>query len=254
MAASLWIKVFDFKFDRSNMEAEASHERDSIRRRYNRFAFVYDLMEWPMELWRLAGWRSRLRDEIIGPRALEVGVGTGKNVPYYPSDVSITAIDFSPKMLARAQDRVRRRGGKVVLHEMDVQHLAFPDASFDTLFASFVFCSVPDPVQGLTELRRVCKPDGRLLLLEHMRPGNFWLGRLFDALNPLTVRITGANINRRTMENIEKAGWEIRVARPLSLDIVWWIEAAPKRRLPLDPQTAESSSESRSPAVPSDLR
>ena len=84
-----------------------------------------------------------------------------------------------------------------------------------------------NPVQGLSELRRVCKPDGRLLLLEHMRPGNFWLGLLFDALNPLTVRMTGANINRRTIANIEKAGWKIQVVQRLSLDIVCWIEAIP---------------------------
>lgn len=196
-----------------------------IRRRYNRIAFLYDLVESPMERLRFAAWRRRLRDRIAGPRALEVGVGTGKNLSYYPDGVSVTAIDFSPRMLARARAEARRRSMPIVFKEMDVQCLDLPDHSFDTLFATFVFCSVPDPVLGLTELRRVCKPGGRLLLLEHMRPGNFWLGLLFDALNPLMVRLTGANINRRTMENIEQAGWKIEVAQPLSVDIVWWIEA-----------------------------
>ncbi len=110
---------------------------------------------------------------------------------------------------------------------MDVQHLEFPDQVFDTVFATFVFCSVPDPVLGLKELRRVCKPDGRLLLLEHMRPGNPLLGTLFDLLNPLVVRMMGANINRRTVENIRRAGWQIRVDEQLSSDIVRWIEAEP---------------------------
>jgi len=197
----------------------------TIRRRYNRNAFLYNLMELPLERLRFAAWRGRLRDRIAGPRALEVGVGTGKNLPYYPDGVAVTAIDFSPRMLTRAQAEARRRSMPIDFQEMDVQHLNLPDHSFDTVFATFVFCSVPDPVSGLAELMRVCKPGGRLLLLEHMRPGNFWLGLLFDALNPLMVRMTGANINRRTMENIEKAGWKIDVAQPLSGDIVWWIEA-----------------------------
>ncbi len=200
---------------------------NAIRRRYNRMALLYDLMELPMERMRFAAWRSRLRDRITGPRALEVGVGTGKNIPFYPDGVSVTAIDFSSRMLARAQVAARRYDKRIDFREMDVQRLNLPVHCFDTLFATFVFCSVPDAVLGLTELRRVCKPGGRLLLLEHMRPGNFWLGLLFDALNPLTVRMTGANINRRTIENIKKAGWKIEFARPLSLDIVWWIEATP---------------------------
>ncbi len=199
---------------------------DAIRRRYNRIAFLYDLMESPMERLRFAAWRSRLLDRIAGPRALEVGVGTGKNLPYYPAGVAVTAIDFSPRMLARARAEARRRSMRIDFQEQDVQRLELPDHSFDTVFATFVFCSVPDPVSGLAELKRVCKPGGRLLLMEHMRPGNFWLGLLFDALNPLMVRMTGANINRRTMANIEQAGWKIEVAQPLSWDIVWWIEAA----------------------------
>ena len=110
---------------------------------------------------------------------------------------------------------------------MDVLRLEFPDHSFDTVFTTFVFCSVPDPVAGLRELRRVCKPSGRLLLLEHMRPENFVLGLVFDVLNPMVVRMMGANINRRTMDNIRSAGWNVRIEENLSSDIVRWIEAVP---------------------------
>jgi ubiquinone/menaquinone biosynthesis C-methylase UbiE len=86
---------------------------------------------------------------------------------------------------------------------------------------------VPDPVAGLLELKRVCKPEGRLLLIEHMRPKNFAMGFLFDVLNPMIVRMTGANINRKTINNIRVAGWQIRTEEHLSSDIVRWIEAVP---------------------------
>jgi ubiquinone/menaquinone biosynthesis C-methylase UbiE len=158
---------------------------------------------------------------------LEVGVGTGKNLPYYPWEVKVTAIDLSLRMLEKARKKASVLGLEVDLREMDVQHLDFPDHVFDTVFATFVFCSVPDPVLGLQELKRVCKPEGKLLLLEHMRPGNALLGFLFDMLNPMVVRMMGANINRRTVKNVQKAGWKVRVEKRLSSDIVRWIEAEP---------------------------
>ena len=198
-----------------------------IRGRYNRLATLYDLMEWPLEKMRFDDWRGRLSSRIAGSRALEVGVGTGKNMPYYPSGISISAIDFSGKMLARARHKAIARKFSVELLQMDVQRLGFPDDFFDTVFATFVFCSVPDPLQGLRELHRVCKPGGRLLLLEHMRPGSKTLGWLFDAVNPVTVRLTGANVNRRTLETLTEAGWHLRSVENLSLDVVRLIEAEP---------------------------
>ena len=202
-------------------------KKNNTRNRYNRIAFIYDLMEAPLELFRLSDWREKLRSRIVGSRVLEVGVGTGKNLSYYPPSVKITAIDLSRRMLSHARKKAQHNNPKVELLEMDVQQLAFPDHFFDTVFATFVFCSVPDPAAGLKELRRVCRPDGRLLLLEHMRPGNPLLGCLFDLLNPLVVRIMGANINRRTIDNIESAGWQVEINQKLSSDIVRWIEAKP---------------------------
>ena len=198
---------------------------DLTRRRYDRVAFLYDLMEAPVEGLRFASWRKRLAGRIAGPAALEVGVGTGKNFAYYPQDVSITAIDLSPRMLARAQKRANKLNLQVNLREMDVQQLDFADRSFDTVFATFVFCSVPDPVMGLRELKRVCRPGGRLILLEHMRPHHPVLGWLFDVLNPIVVRMMGANINRKTIDNIRQAGWQITGAENLSSDIVKIVEA-----------------------------
>jgi ubiquinone/menaquinone biosynthesis C-methylase UbiE len=141
--------------------------------------------------------------------------------------VDITAVDLSPRMLERARKRANKLNIKVNLQEMDVQHLNFADDSFDTVFATFVFCSVMNPVAGLQELKRVCKPDGKLLLLEHMRPENLVLGLIFDLLNLMIVRMMGANINRRTINKIRQAGWQIESEECLSSDIVRMIEAAP---------------------------
>ena len=201
--------------------------KNLTRKRYNRNAFFYDLMDAPLERLRFASWRPMIRDRMIGRKALEVGVGTGKNLDYYPDDIEITAVDLSPRMLKRAQKRAGRLGLDVRLLEMDAQCLAFPDNCFDTVFATFVFCSVPDPVQGLRELRRVCKPEGRLVVLEHVRPANKLLGIFFDVLNPFVVRMMGANINRKTVDNIKTAGWHIQGEQNLSSDVVRLIEARP---------------------------
>ena len=137
---------------------------------------------------------------------LEVGVGTGKNMTYYPEGLHITAIDLTPGMLERARKRADDLSLSVDLRLGDAQALEFPTATFDAVVATFVFCSVPDPVLGLSEIRRVVKPGGQVLLLEHMRSENQIVGALMDILNPLVVRMMGANINRRTVENVQESG------------------------------------------------
>ena len=203
-------------------------ETATARARYDRIAAVYDLMEAPMERGRFSRWRARLWAQVKGPRVLEVGVGTGKNFAYYPQGLEITAIDFSPKMLERARLRARRDKVNVDLLLMDAQHLEFSDDTFDTAVASFVFCSVPDPLQGLRELRRVTKPDGRVLLLEHVRPPGL-AGTLADVLNPIVVRLWGANINRCTAESVQQAGLAIERVENLWANVVKVIVAQPNK-------------------------
>ena len=199
----------------------------TIQHRYDRQAALYDLREAPMELF-IGRWRRRLWSQVPpGSRVLEVGVGTGKNMRHYPPGVSVTAVDFSPKMLARAVRRARRRHVDVQLALMDAQALAFRDGAFDVVVTTCVFCSVPDPVRGLREVARVLRPDGRVLLLEHMRSRLPVLGRCMDWLNPLSVWLQGVNINRDTLGNVEKAGLRARRADNLLLDVFKLIDGGP---------------------------
>jgi phosphatidylethanolamine/phosphatidyl-N-methylethanolamine N-methyltransferase len=175
------------------------------RKRYQRMAPLYDLMEALAER-RYQPWRTQLWARIRGPKILEAGVGTGKNLLYYPRGIQITGIDLTPGMLERARKRAAELKLNVVLQLGDVQRLEFPDACFDSAMATFVFCSVADPVIGLSELARVVKPGGQVILLEHMRSANRVVGAMMDLLNPVVVRMMGANINRRTVENVQKSG------------------------------------------------
>jgi ubiquinone/menaquinone biosynthesis C-methylase UbiE len=149
-------------------------------------------------------------------------------MPFYPDNVQLTAVDLSDRMLAQARGRAAREAANVSLYEMDVQSLNFEDNSFDAAIATFVFCSVPDPVQGLRELGRVVRPEGRILLLDHVRVNRPIIGWLMDLLNPLVVRISGANINRRTVDNIHRAGLVIeRVENLAPMGLVKLVEARP---------------------------
>ncbi len=177
------------------------------RARYNRIAPIYDLLE-ALSEGRFKPWREKLWGQATG-HILEVGVGTGKNFPYHPRGAKITGIDLADQMLARARERAQKLGESIDLREGDAQALDFPDNSFDTAAATFVFCSVPDPVRGLRELNRVVKPGGKILLLDHVRIDQPIIGLVMDWVDPLVSRLWGAHINRRTVENVQRAGLDI---------------------------------------------
>jgi protein-L-isoaspartate O-methyltransferase len=167
-------------------EAQVSEDKAEARR-YDRVAWRYDLLEAPMERMFFSRLRKELLSGVSG-KVLEVGVGTGKSLPYYPDGVEPVGIDISPKMLAKAKKRAGSLGMDVDLRVMDVENLQFPDGTFDFIVVTFVFCSAGDPVKGLRELARVVTDDGKILMLEHVR---------------------SENINRRTVENVRAAGLEV---------------------------------------------
>jgi ubiquinone/menaquinone biosynthesis C-methylase UbiE len=193
----------------------------ATQRRYNRNAPLYDLMEGLVEISRYSKWRSLLWSKVEG---------TGKNFPYYPKNADITAIDLSDKMLARAIDKASEQNIRVHLQQMDVENLEFEDNIFDTIVATFVFCSVPNPLRGLAELERVCKSGGKVVLLDHVLSANRILGGLMNIANPLVVRMMGANINRRTVENVSSSGLVVEKVTDLEAGIFKLIEARKNRQ------------------------
>jgi len=211
--------------DESNIEQQTLHTESAlVRERYDRTARHYDIMTWPMEVMAMDRYRSRLIAEVEGARVLEVGVGTGRNLSLYPDAVQVDAIDFSPRMLERAQRRPPRTNVRLAL--MDVQELAWPSETFDTVVSTCVFCSVPDALKGLQEIRRVLRAGGRALFLEHVRPGAPWLAALFDWLDPFVSR-RGPHINRRTMETIRAAGFVVEREENLMSDVLKLVVAHP---------------------------
>jgi len=181
-------------------------QTEVIRKRYNRVANVYDWMDVVIR----DKWRKEVYEGMKGD-VLEVGVGTGKNIPFYPLDAFVTGIDFSTNMLDRAKERLQKYPDKHArLLLMDAQNMEFEDNTFDGVITTCVFCSVPDPIKELKEIRRVVKPNGTVRMLEHMRSDQVMMGKMMDVINPLVVNVVGANINRDTMHNLEIAGFTVK--------------------------------------------
>lgn len=201
---------------------------ETAKRRWNRTAGFYDYMMAFMERVRLRKYRRLLWSRVESSRVLEIGVGTGQNFPYYPADAEITAVDFSEKMLGRAKDRAEKQEVEVDLRQMDVQNLEFEDNTFDTVAATLVFCSVPDPVRGIKEVERVCKPGGKVILLENDFSSIPILGWFVKLANPLAVRMIGADFNRHPVDNVAKSGLAVERVTNLGRGLWKLIEARKK--------------------------
>jgi ubiquinone/menaquinone biosynthesis C-methylase UbiE len=171
-------------------------------------------------------WGSAQKDHFskMQGRVLHIGIGTGMEIINFPPDLDITGIDLSPKMMERALWRGKRYQGTIRFCLMNAEALAFPDNTFDTVVTVCVFCTVPHPVRGLEECRRVLKPGGKLLMFEHVMSKNPIYGLTLKFMSFFTKALEGTHLDRDTVENVQKAGFNSISEKNVYLDIVKTIE------------------------------
>jgi ubiquinone/menaquinone biosynthesis C-methylase UbiE len=153
-------------------------------------------------------------------RVLEVAIGTGRNLPFYPPEATVTGVELSPAMLAIARHRAAALGREVDLREADAQALPFDDATFDTVVCTLSLCAIPDHARAIAEMARVLRPGGKLLLLDHIRSRwwPIWAGqRFFEAF---TIRAAGEHMTRRPLPMLAEAGLRIVESQQLKAGTV----------------------------------
>lgn len=206
----------------------------SRRATYQRIARWYDLLDAPFERKRYQPIRPLLFAGLSG-RILDAGVGTGRNIPFYPQDGNMLGIDLSPAMLTRASRRCDEVGRDVALMEMDVMHTSFEDNSFDAVVSTFLFCVLAPEHQlpALKELARICKPDGEIRLLEYSYSKNPMKRFIMRLWAPWVRFAYGAAFDRNSHLYLEEAGFEETENYFLVGDIIRFVVARPKNRPPV---------------------
>jgi ubiquinone/menaquinone biosynthesis C-methylase UbiE len=198
------------------------------KRFWDKTAPCYDKQIAFFEKRLFTGGREWLTERARG-QVLEVAIGTGRNLPHYPAGLTITGVELSPAMLAIARKRAADLGRDADLREGDAEHLPFGDASFDTVVCALSLCTIPDPVAALGEMRRVLRPGGRLLLLDHI--GSTW-PPVYAAqwlVERVTIRVAGEHYTRRQLPLVKAAGFEVTQTERLKAGMVERIHAAKRR-------------------------
>lgn len=188
-------------------------------------AAIYDGAMRPVEKLFMRELRRRLVGTARG-RVLEIGIGTGANLPYYPAETELTGIDPNEGFLERARQRAHALGRPVTLLAAHAETLPFADRSFDTVVATLVFCTVTDPLQALSEVHRVLKPHGQFKLIEHVRMPNPLGARIQDLVTPLWKHIaSGCHLNRDTLSLVQSNGFQVESVREHLNGLILEIEA-----------------------------
>jgi len=192
---------------------------ERVRRHYDRRAQDYDRLIALLERMLFGAGREWVCSRARG-KVLEIGVGTGRNLYFYPTEVHLTGVELSPNMLEIARRRARESGIEVDLRAGDAQHLPFPDARFDTVVATLALCTIPDDRRAVTEMARVLRPGGRLLLLEHVRSPLVPVRVLQGILNPLSVLLGKDHLLREPLRHVEGLGLVVEHLERSKLGIV----------------------------------
>lgn len=202
-------------------------ESERIRRVYDERAATYDRSLGIVERVMLGPFRRAFGEELQG-ETLEVAVGSGLNLPSYTLKVTRAAgVDISTEMLERARERAMSLGLSIDLTRADAEALPFPDQSFDTVAISLALCTIPDPTAALKEMARVCRRDGRIVLLEHVRSTAAPLATLQRLLSPLNERAVGCHLDRATFQLVRSLRFEIVQARSRLWESVQLVVARP---------------------------
>jgi len=173
------------------------------------FPSIYDMVMSPLE----KGTFRTIRKELVGKasgRVLEIGAGTGINFPFYQNVEHVDAIEPNPFMIEKAKKKLRP-SVSVRYHTQSAENLDFPNMTFDSVVATLVLSSIPDPVAALNEIKRVAKPNASILFFEHVKMDQPFLAQLQETLTPAWKKICdGCHLNRNTLELIREAGFDIQ--------------------------------------------
>ena len=198
-----------------------------LSNKYDRFACWYDWVEVIPEALGVRRLRSEMLRRVSGKgKILEIAVGTGKNLRHYSCDGRIASMDISREMLRVARKRAAKLSMNIMFLLADAKAIPFPDQTFDTVLSSLTICTFPNPVAALREMARVCRPEGRILLLEHGRSNHPWLGRWQDRHEDSFAKRVGCHWNREPLQIAQEAGLILRTAERSFLGIFHVIEAS----------------------------
>jgi len=201
---------------------------DQVQRAYDKSADQYEKKIWfDQYILGVARLRKKLLSKATG-KILEVACGTGQNFPLFAPNSEVTAVDLSPKMLEIARENAIKHGLNVNLAVMDAEHLEFPDGNFDTVVSTLSTCTFPDAVKALQEMKRVCRTDGLILLLEHGHSNVSWLARYQDRHEYQHYQDhAGCRWNQEPLELLRSAGIQVLKSKRNILGMFHSIEAAP---------------------------